>query len=211
MLGGTAQVRSIPVETVQSDMKVLVVDDDAMLRRLVCRYLATQGHETVEAGDGNEAVRVASQLSFDLVITDWAMPGMNGGELVARLRDQQYPAAYLVMSGEAGQQTQGIPFLAKPFSPARLLAAIETLGQATPPSLSELLDAAGQAKAAWRAARAEWGAMLAEMLSGNPEPGSCTRVEEAGWKRVAALKRYRERVMEYRAAFRRDAKGGVKG
>ena len=191
-------------------MRVLVVDDDAFLRRLLCRYLAAQGHETVEAGDGNEALRVASQHSFDLVITDWAMPGLNGGELVARLRDQQYPAAYLIMSGEsrADQQVSGIPFLAKPFAPAGLLAALERLDKARAPSRSELRDAVAQAKTAWQAARAEWGAILAEVLSGDSGPASCTRVEQAGLKRAAALKRYTDLLREYRAARRWDAKGG---
>jgi two-component system chemotaxis response regulator CheY len=67
-------------------VKVLVVDDDRMSRRIVGRFLEFLGYEIVEAEDGAEAFDIARRQRIRLIITDWMMPKMDGPELVQRLR-----------------------------------------------------------------------------------------------------------------------------
>ncbi len=65
---------------------VLVVDDRALNRDLVCTVLGYRGHETVTASDGTEGLRLVREMHPDLVITDVLMPGMDGYELVRAIR-----------------------------------------------------------------------------------------------------------------------------
>jgi len=63
-------------------MKILIAEDEAINRKLVKKSLLTAGYETVEAEDGLAAWELFQQESFQLVITDWMMPGLNGPELI---------------------------------------------------------------------------------------------------------------------------------
>ena len=67
-------------------MKVLIADDEAVSRRLLQNYLQKWGHEVTVAQDGAEAWRLFEAGGFAVVITDWEMPGMDGVELVRRIR-----------------------------------------------------------------------------------------------------------------------------
>ena len=104
------------------DMRILVVDDED------CRPIAHlhpilthQGYQTIAASSGVEALEVARQHPCDLVITDIRMPGMDGRELVQRLKEEQYPARYLLLSGYTESGSDDLPFLAKPFEAHRLI------------------------------------------------------------------------------------------
>ncbi len=66
--------------------KILIVDDEAVNRLLLVSILQSAGHETLEAADGNDALRLAKDARPDLVIVDLYMPGMDGAELVKALR-----------------------------------------------------------------------------------------------------------------------------
>jgi CheY-like chemotaxis protein len=113
--------------------RVLVVDDEPYVREFICMVLAQNGYETVEANDGIEALELAQRHECHLVICDFTMPGMNGFELVSRLKDRRYPANYLLVSGNAGESDTGdLPFLAKPFTPGELMYAVETLKAHSP-------------------------------------------------------------------------------
>ena len=68
-------------------MKILVVDDDPKLCKLVSRYLQTKGFEMFEAADGVEGVTKAEKLRPGLIIMDLNMPIMNGFEATRRLKD----------------------------------------------------------------------------------------------------------------------------
>jgi diguanylate cyclase (GGDEF)-like protein len=68
-------------------VKVLVVDDDRMSRRIVGRFLEFLGYEVVEAEDGAEAFEIARRQRIRLIITDWMMPRMDGPDLVRKLRN----------------------------------------------------------------------------------------------------------------------------
>src|SRR5260370_24011791 len=70
--------------------RVLVVDDEASQRSAVARMIDRWGFSTDTAADGAEAFRKAQELNFDAIVTDLMMPGMDGIELLRRLR-QEYP------------------------------------------------------------------------------------------------------------------------
>src|SRR5689334_4387724 len=70
--------------------RILVVDDNVLLRTILRRVLTDAGHVVVEAEDGQRAVEVLEKETPDLVITDFYMPGMNGDELVRRMRSHAH-------------------------------------------------------------------------------------------------------------------------
>lgn len=114
---------------------MLVVDDDEDLRDLVCSSLEADGYVVHAANDGNDALdRLNNAELPDLVLLDLEMPVMSGWELIRRLRsiDRCSSLPVLVMSGaEPADAPAGVPFIAKPASLQRLLAAVrrETSGR----------------------------------------------------------------------------------
>ncbi len=116
---------------------VLVVEDDESIRNLLARVLGQAGYEVLTAPDAHEALALGSETRFDLLLTDVVMPGMNGGDLVFRLRARQPTLRALLMSGYAtdslaGRIPEAVEFLAKPFTPEELLARVrEALERAT--------------------------------------------------------------------------------
>ena len=79
--------------------KILVVEDDAVIRRMLSRILVKMGHEVAAAGDGVEALRLLDTAPFDVVITDLIMPEMEGLELIRELRKRNSPQKIIAMSG----------------------------------------------------------------------------------------------------------------
>src|SRR3979490_1504915 len=69
-------------------LRVLVVDDSAMLRRVLQRGVERGGHVCLAAGDGVEALEVFDEFRPDVVISDWEMPRMDGPELCRRVRER---------------------------------------------------------------------------------------------------------------------------
>jgi len=110
--------------------RILVVDDEEAILYVFERYLSVAGYGVVTAPRGGDAVRAAQDGPFDLLITDFRMPGMNGVEVIGALRDLQPGLPALVISGnpiEAGTLPAGVRFLSKPVSMPDLLALIPTL------------------------------------------------------------------------------------
>lgn len=112
---------------------ILVVEDEDVVRRLVCQILRKHGYRIVEARNGEEALAVArsSESTFDLVLTDVIMPQMSGKEMVDALTTHLGPVKVLYMSGytDRGIVLQGIletgtAFLQKPFTPDKLAAKV---------------------------------------------------------------------------------------
>jgi CheY-like chemotaxis protein len=121
--------------------RVLVVEDEALVRDFACRFLHGEGYETVEAEDGQEAIELlgADPGSFDLVLSDVVMPRMGGREFAGHLARVRPGLPVLFMSGYTNDEIMrrgllepGAPFLAKPFSPETLSAKVR-----------EVLDLAG--------------------------------------------------------------------
>ncbi|MBW8866409.1 MAG: response regulator [Acidobacteria bacterium] len=81
-------------------ISVLIVDDEPSVQRFVERVLSEAGYATKVAGDGPEALEVASRMEeFDLVVTDVMMPQMTGDELARRLRAQRPTVKVLYLTG----------------------------------------------------------------------------------------------------------------
>lgn len=109
-------------------LRVLVADDSTSMRKLVLRSLRAAGADAVtEAADGDEAVAKFSPGQFDLVLTDWNMPGRTGLEVVQAIRTQD-PAVQIMMittEAEPARVAQALAagvsdYLVKPFTAAAL-------------------------------------------------------------------------------------------
>ncbi len=109
---------------------VLVVDDQPSLLQLVSMILTQTGHTVLCASSGVEALMVFSSYhsKIDLVLTDLQMPGMNGIELLNRIRALDPSVSVLLMSGfvpENLEIPEGLRLLNKPFPPGELVEAVE--------------------------------------------------------------------------------------
>jgi len=78
---------------------VLVVEDDRLNRNLICKVLRIEGHQIVEASDGAEALELLYAQRFDLVITDFVMPRLNGLKLVDQLHPLQPRPPIIFITG----------------------------------------------------------------------------------------------------------------
>jgi CheY-like chemotaxis protein len=108
--------------------KVLVVDDEGPVRRVITLVLERSGYEVITVGSADEALALPDALmaEVDLVVTDVLMPKMPGNELVQRLRLVRPGLRCLFMSGyPADESTGDDPFLPKPFSPDDLLTRVQ--------------------------------------------------------------------------------------
>jgi len=111
--------------TVTNDARILVVDDLAANRDLLARRLSRDGYEVVTAEDGEAALALIDEDSFDLVLLDVMMPGLSGVEVVTRIRSTFDPAALPVIMVSAVDATDGVvdalergasDYVTKPFS-----------------------------------------------------------------------------------------------
>jgi two-component system OmpR family response regulator len=113
--------------------RILVVDDDADLRRLIGEFLRGHGLEVESASDAREMDACLAQSRFDLVILDLMMPGEDGLSVLRRLRGPARPA--IIMLSAMGQDTDRIvglevgadDYLAKPCNPRELLARVRAV------------------------------------------------------------------------------------
>lgn len=114
-------------------LQILMVDDDWKLRNLLRIYLSKEGFDTVEAGDGHEALLKIQNQSFDLVILDVMMPNMDGWQVCQSIRKtQSVPILMLTALGETKEKVQGLElgaddYLTKPFDPDELIARVHAL------------------------------------------------------------------------------------
>ncbi|MBH5317824.1 response regulator transcription factor [Paenibacillus sp. GSMTC-2017] len=113
---------------------ILVADDDANIRELVCLFLRNDGFETVEATNGKEALAVYAKAPVDLVILDIMMPVMDGWTLCKELRraSPDLPLLMLTARGETWEKVKGFQlgtddYLTKPFDPLELTVRVRAL------------------------------------------------------------------------------------
>ena len=114
--------------------RILVVEDDAAIRRGVVDALRFAGYEPFEAGTFSEAVRQVGALSFDLLLLDLVLPGGSGLEVMARARKAQptVPVIAVTALGSEGDRVDGLgqgadDYVVKPFSLRELLARIDAV------------------------------------------------------------------------------------
>jgi len=113
-------------------MRILVVEDEPDLRKLLSGILQSGGYHVLAAANADEALRLAQNSPVNLVLTDIIMPGINGVELVARLRAAHSSVTVLYMSGyDRDGLTRRVDadakFIPKPFTPQALLARVAEL------------------------------------------------------------------------------------
>jgi PAS domain S-box-containing protein len=130
-----------PVTATGGSERVLVLEDDDVLRSLVCRALTNAGYGVVEASRPSVAVERAAGNALDLIVTDLVLPEQSGWQLYRQLAATKPGLRLLVMSGFAGEPVPGlatlppdIPFLAKPFAPHDLLVKVRQALDGPPPS-----------------------------------------------------------------------------
>jgi len=116
--------------------RVLVADDSSTMRKIILRSLQAVGvPQATEAADGNEAVAIFKPGEFDLVLTDWNMPGKTGLEVVQEIRaqDGKVPIIMITTEAEKGRVVQAIQagvsdYLVKPFTADTLREKLEKHG-----------------------------------------------------------------------------------
>lgn len=111
--------------------KILVIDDEPSITNLVSAYLKPEGYEVFTAADGNAGLKAARAFKPDLIILDLMLPGMDGIELLSRLRRES--DVYVIMLTARTDETDKIvglsvgadDYVTKPFSPRELVARVK--------------------------------------------------------------------------------------
>ena len=117
-----------------NNIKIMVVDDEERMRKLVKDYLTIKGYEVIEAADGKEAVDVFLQnKDIAIILLDVMMPNMDGWETLKIIREYStVPVVMLTARAEEKDELQGFnlgvdEYITKPFSPKILVARIEAI------------------------------------------------------------------------------------
>lgn len=132
-------------------IKILVVDDESRMRKLVRDFLVRQNYEVLEAANGEEALDVFyEQKNIALIILDVMMPKMTGWEVCREIREiSKVPIIMLTAKGDESDELQGFElgvdeYISKPFSPRILVARVEAiLRRANKLDKSEILEVGG--------------------------------------------------------------------
>jgi len=114
---------------------VLVVDDEPTISEIVSRYLERAGYETETADDGAEALEAIGRFRPDLVVLDLMMPGIDGLEVLRRVRERPASRTAVILLTAKGEESDRIiglrlgadDYVVKPFSPAELVARVDAV------------------------------------------------------------------------------------
>jgi DNA-binding response OmpR family regulator len=174
--------------------RILMVDDEAAIRLTLGTMLTRAGYDVTSAGNGDEAIEQLERLSFDLLLVDLKMPGMDGMQVVAAARARQPDIAAIVLTGHGSLETavEGLhlgifDYLLKTSEPGHVIERVKAALAARSQALRQrsLLDVVGTA---------------IQELRGAPQPGegdapsgSAERLLVVGalqldsWRQVATL------------------------
>ncbi|MDT2045613.1 DNA-binding response regulator [Priestia aryabhattai] len=117
----------------QTEQRLLLVDDEDRIRRLLKMYLEKEGYTIEEAADGHEAIEKALHINYDLIILDLMMPGIDGIEVCKQIREKKTtPIIMLTAKGEEVNRVQGFEvgtddYIVKPFSPREVVLRVKAL------------------------------------------------------------------------------------
>ncbi|OSQ40736.1 phosphate regulon transcriptional regulator PhoB [Thalassospira mesophila] len=118
------------------DPTVLIVEDEAAIVTMLRYNLEREGMNVVEAGDGDEALKIMAETHVDLVLLDWMLPVMSGIEVCRQIRrkpeSRDLPVIMVTARGEEGDRIRGLDtgaddYVTKPFAIGELLARIRAL------------------------------------------------------------------------------------
>ena len=134
-----------------SDTTVLIVDDEARMRKLIKDFLAQKGFGILEAADGEDALKVfeENQNKINLILLDVMMPKLDGWSVLRQIRQtSKVPIIMLTARGEEQDELFGFElgvdeYISKPFSPKILVARVEAILKRTQPEESKLKDYGG--------------------------------------------------------------------
>lgn len=134
-----------------NNITVLVVDDESRMRKLIKDFLGQKGYSTLEAGDGEEALKVftENQNQINLILLDVMMPKLDGWSVLRQIRQtSKVPIIMLTARGEEQDELFGFElgvdeYISKPFSPKILVARVEAILKRTMGDKNEVKDYGG--------------------------------------------------------------------
>ena len=134
-----------------NDIKILVVDDESRMRKLIKDFLMQKGYSILEAGDGEEALKVfeENENKINLILLDVMMPKLDGWSVLRQIRqNSKVPIIILTARGEEQDELFGFElgvdeYISKPFSPKILVARVEAILKRTIGDTKELKDYGG--------------------------------------------------------------------
>ena len=121
------------VKTGGNYMRVLVVEDEPDIRRLLRAYLENEGFTVDETNNGQRAITMVKQNNYDLIILDIMIPEINGWSVCQKIRKESYvPIIMVTAKGTEPDRIMGLElgaddYMVKPFSPKELIARIKAL------------------------------------------------------------------------------------
>ena len=113
--------------------KILVIDDEWKIRKLIKDYLVREGYSVDEAGDGEEGLELFFQTTYDIVVLDIMMPKIDGWSVCRKIREEsQVPIIMLTARADESDQLFGFEletdeYMVKPFNPKLLVAKVKAL------------------------------------------------------------------------------------
>lgn len=133
----------------ENSVRILVVDDEERIRKLVRMYLERNSFEVVESEDGVDALNKALHDHYDLIVLDLMLPGMDGRKVCEEIRKKSdVPVIMLTASGDESSRIHGFElgaddYVVKPFSPRELVMRVKALLKRTHP-VTEAIQGGGQ-------------------------------------------------------------------
>jgi CheY-like chemotaxis protein len=120
---------TLPAPQIAAATNILLVDDDRQVRRFIGESLRNLGYNVVDVANGQDALAQLGQKPFDLLVVDFAMPGMNGAEVARAAQQAQPTLKILLVSGYADSDAieplvGNTPLLRKPFDVNTLSTAV---------------------------------------------------------------------------------------
>lgn len=133
--------------------RILVVEDEAPIREMLCFVLEQKGYQAVEAEDYDTALNKLCEPYPDLVLLDWMLPGGSGINLIKHLKRDELtrniPVVMLTARGEEEDKVKGLEvgaddYITKPFSPKELVARLKAvIRRVSPTALEDIIDVQG--------------------------------------------------------------------
>ncbi|MDB1124779.1 phosphate regulon transcriptional regulator PhoB [Vibrio algarum] len=133
--------------------RILVVEDEAPIREMLCFVLEQKGYQAVEAEDYDAALNKLCEPYPDLILLDWMLPGGSGINLIKHLKREELtrhiPVVMLTARGEEEDKVRGLEvgaddYITKPFSPKELVARLKAvIRRVSPTALEDVIDVQG--------------------------------------------------------------------
>ena len=125
-------------------MKILIVDDEDMIRNVIKEYCEASGYETEEADNGEDGFTLLTNNRYELLVLDIMMPEMDGYSMLKKLpKNKRIPTIVLSARGEEYDKLQGFElgiddYITKPFSPKELIARIKAISNRTKNTIDDI-------------------------------------------------------------------------